>query len=64
MMSALTSKLIRPILPNVISSLRTHPYFDLGKKNIDCNFFFIAALGMESLLLSSAEPGHMDNSSS
>ena len=39
MMSALTSKLIRPILPNVISSLRTHPYFDLGKKNIDCNFF-------------------------
>ena len=51
----------------------THPYFDPGKKNIKCNFFFgIAALGkrkhgMESPLLSalsSAESGHMDESSS
>ena len=51
-----------------ISSLVTHLNFGLGKKNIDCNFF-IAALGkrkhgMESPLLSSAEPGHMDESSS
>ena len=51
-----------------ISSLVTHLYFGLGKKNIDYNFF-IAALGkrkhgMESPLLSSAEPDHMDESSS
>ena len=53
-------------MSDFISSLVPHLYFGLDKKNIDCNFFFffIAALAMENPLLSSAEPGHMDESSS
>ena len=31
------------LMSDFISSLITHLYFDLGKKNIDCNFFFYSS---------------------